>query len=477
MHERSSITQTFTVMIALLIGIVMLLGARQALSMLSSGTSFSFLSRTTLSPLPKDETGYTNILLLGEGNSDHDGIDLTDTIMIASIDSTRTQSTVFLSIPRDLYLLKTEKMGGGRINTLYRNYKSRLISQGQSKDDASNNALNALMQELGNRLNLTMHGVVKLNFSGFEQAIDAIGGIDIDVPETIIDTEYPGVGDSFITFSVQEGPQHFDGATALKYARSRHTTSDFSRSARQQDIIVAAVKKVKENGFIENLSNISRLLRILSNNVESTFSLQEMLSLAYAARSLDAAKTVSLHLSDRNGLYGTFVEPGGLLYAPPRSEFEGASVLLPIVQAGTSIGSWKQLALFSDLTMKHRTWFAPPAPGIAILNAGAAPGTARSLAIELIRYGFNVVDIGNFEEKNLATSSIRFQSSAGEKSEQAHRASVVQELATFLSSTLTVDDIAPESTRLREHAPDIVIVLGKDFTFSPLSILLSKKEE
>lgn len=472
----ATITRAATITFALLVAIIMLLAARQALSMIPRFSSLSMTAGSTIALLPKDENGITNILLLGEGDNDHEGIDLTDTVMIVSLDTVNTKSTVMLSLPRDLYVLKTEKMGAGRINTLYRNYKTVLIREGKSKDDASKEALTTLARELGSLLNIPIYGVMKLNFSGFEQAIDAIGGIEIEVPEELVDTEYPGPNDSFVTFAVQAGMQHFDGATALKYARSRHTTSDFSRSARQQQIIVAAVKKVKENGFIENVSNISRLVRILSANVESTFSLSEILAISTAAGGMDASKTASFQLSDRNGLYESFVEPGGLLYAPPRSEFEGASVLLPIVQAGSPLGSWRQLALFTDLIMRHRTWFTSPVR-VSVLNAGARSGAARLLAVDLIRYGFTIAEIGNFEEKNLPDTSLQFTTAAPEDMDENGNKDSLKEVTDFLASTLAIDAIVPALTRSREGAPDIVIILGKDFDYSPLSVLLTQKKE
>jgi LCP family protein required for cell wall assembly len=230
--------------------------------------------------LPTDAHGYTNILLLGTGDADHDGIDLTDTIMVASLDPANTKSAVLVSIPRDTYLLDTEKMGKGRVNSLYRDYKIALIRDGMDKGTASLQALKELGKEVGSLVGLPIHGVVKVDFTAFEQAIDLIGGIDVLVPEDIVDPEYPGPDYTYQTFSIAAGPQHLDGATALKYARSRHSTSDFSRSARQQQIIAAAGKKVKENGLIKNAGKISDILGIAAKNVESTLGAREFIGLA-----------------------------------------------------------------------------------------------------------------------------------------------------------------------------------------------------
>ncbi len=77
-------------------------------------------------------------------------------------------------------------------------------------------------------------GYIVIDFSGFKNIVDALGGIHIDVPKDLVDREYPDNNWGYEVFTVRAGPQDFDGATALKYARSRHSTSDFDRSERQQ---------------------------------------------------------------------------------------------------------------------------------------------------------------------------------------------------------------------------------------------------
>ena len=76
-----------------------------------------------------------------------------------------------------------------------------------------------------------------IDFSGFKSIVDALGGIEIDVPKDLVDREYPDNNWGYEVFSVRRGLQTFNGERALKYARSRHSTSDFDRSERQQLII------------------------------------------------------------------------------------------------------------------------------------------------------------------------------------------------------------------------------------------------
>ncbi len=111
------------ILIAVLTAFILLAATVRALV---SMNVLSVMSITSIAgaDLPRDTHGQLNLLLVGQGDADHDGKDLTDTIMVASLDPENTQSVVLLSLPRDLYFLNTEKMGKGKLNSYYRDYKS-----------------------------------------------------------------------------------------------------------------------------------------------------------------------------------------------------------------------------------------------------------------------------------------------------------------------------------------------------------------
>jgi len=410
------------------------------------------------SDLPADAYGHTNILLLGKGDAGHDGVDLTDTIMIASIDPTKTKSVVLLSIPRDLYLLQTEKMGKGRINTMYRDYKVALIREGKTKDEAETLALAEVASELGRTFGMEIHEALMVDFLGFVKAVDAIGGVDIEVPEDLIDTQYPADETSYTTFEIKAGPQHLDGETALKYARSRHSTSDFDRSRRQQQILNALGDKLKEGGALSKPGRILDLLKILEEHVETTLAVREMLGLAEMGGEIDRANILPLQLNDQNGLYGSMVRPGGFLYTPPRAEFGGASVLLPVSIPPMPI-TWKQINILVDLVIDNRTFFADRTP-IDVLNAGAAPGSGRKQSDELERYSFTIGRVANSDNgEKLDQSTVRASEDNREK-------------ATFLADLLKMklDILAPEVAAGMDTS-SIQILLGKDYAYTPVQSL------
>ncbi len=448
-----------------------------AVVMLFAGTVKALVSLKVITPstlfhvagsdLPTDSDGFTNFLLLGTGDETHQGTDLTDTIMIASIDP-KTRSALLFSIPRDLYITESDKMGTGRINELYRNYKYYLLrNEDMEAPEASKEALNELARELGSKLGLTLHRVIKVDFTGFVDVVDALGGIDIEVPRDIVDTQYPGPNYSYETFSIEAGPQHLDGETALKYARSRHSTSDFDRSARQQQIMHAIAKKAQEEGVISSPGKIMSLLKILSENVESTMTVSEMIGTGKLAERIDRSNLISMHLNDRSGLY----EPGGFIGAAPRDQFGGAAVLLPLAYEGGPGGSWGEIRTFVYLLTHYRATYLNR-PRIHILNDGAPAGVARRLADELGRYGFMVAETGNATADGKAPADADKRETSG----IAPLAPENEDSAEFLSALLNMPVTTVPTDLLPEQLGQVTVFLGKDYTFKDIRTLVPVPE-
>jgi len=156
--------------------------------------------------------------------------------MVASFNP-KLGATTMISVPRDLYVYDTGDGIMGRINEIF----SIGVS---SKRDFANGALllsGMLEQILGIKINY----YATVDFGGFKDIIDTLGGITVDVPESFSDSTYPTKDNGYMTVSFTSGIQNMNGETALEYARSRHSTSDFSRSLRQQIIIKAIIDKIK----------------------------------------------------------------------------------------------------------------------------------------------------------------------------------------------------------------------------------------
>ncbi|TSC58362.1 MAG: cell envelope-related transcriptional attenuator [Candidatus Peregrinibacteria bacterium Greene0416_19] len=457
---RRILRRILFILLGILLALLVLAGTVKAL--VSSGflgihTLFSVAGKE----LPTDEDGYTNFLLLGRGDASHEGPDLTDTIIIASLDPWKTRSAVLLSVPRDLFIADSRTITRGRINEFYRDYKGYLRrKEGQSEEEASRNAMRFLADEIGDRLHLPIHHVLMVDFMAFEQAVDALGGVDIDVPYDIMDTEYPGPDYTYQTFSIKAGRQHLDGATALQYARSRHTTSDFGRSARQQQLITALGEQARETGLLGSPSRITQFTRILAEHTDMTMDFGELLGAAKLGKRIDQSRVISMQLNNENGYDISLVSPGGFLYNPPRDQFDGASVLLPISIPEYPV-TWKQLQAFAILLFKMRTIHLSH-PQIYVYNAGAQSGLGRLLATELTRYGLAPAETANFPTAEKRDTSVVIARTEADKP-----------VALFFSSLFRLPlELLDPASPLMQDLGQVTIVLGKDYVYQPIQNLL-----
>lgn len=174
------------------------------------------------------QSSRLNVLVLGLDRRPGETAPVrTDTVILGTFYPALPQAAL-LSIPRDLWV-DIPGYGANRINTA--NYFGDLSQEKYGPVLA--------MQTVAGTFGVPVHGYIRLDFNGFTALVDALGGITVDVPETIIDSDYPTPDYGTTTITIPAGRQHMDGETALIYARTRHTDSDFGRSRRQQQILRA----------------------------------------------------------------------------------------------------------------------------------------------------------------------------------------------------------------------------------------------
>ena len=171
----------------------------------------------------------TNILILGLDRrpSEHTTISRTDTMILVTVNS-RANYVGMLSIPRDLWL----KMPGGFMDRINDAYVYAEIDKPGSGPAAS-------MQAVRSNFGVDVQSYMQVDLAGFVNIVDAMGGVDIIVPQAIIDYAYPTYDYGTTTVSFAAGPQHMNGDQALAYARIRHGSSDLARAVRQQRVIQA----------------------------------------------------------------------------------------------------------------------------------------------------------------------------------------------------------------------------------------------
>lgn len=246
-------------------------------------------------PLKGEDNGLVNVLLLGIGGEGHDGAYLTDTMIVASI-NVKTNEVVLTSIPRD-WVYTIPKHGLNKINAVY---AYALQDNPNDPNAAGNAAIKAAEEVTG----FTIPYYAVVDFKGFVQAVDHVGGVTVTVDRTFSDATFPndfpfdtkGVLGN-VTF--YKGTQHMDGRTALIFARSRHGTndegSDFARSERQKKIIDALKEKLLGLN-VTNVATLNKLLTDFSNNFRTNLEPYELLRLANIGKQVTSDNTYSLSL-------------------------------------------------------------------------------------------------------------------------------------------------------------------------------------
>lgn len=231
---------------------------------------------TAIAPTPTaaaeawEGSDRVNILLLGIDRRPGEAfVSRTDSMMIISIDPQADTATV-LSVPRDLYV-EIPGYGQERINTA-------LVYGARDGDYLDGAAL--AMQTVYSNLGIPIDHFVLVDFNAFVRIIDILEGVDIQVPYDIDDPSYPDMDYGFDPLYIPAGLQHFDGQTALKYARTRHADSDFNRAYRQQQVLFAARSKMLQLGLGKMLLNGPSLYREVESGIRTDLSLEQILRLA-----------------------------------------------------------------------------------------------------------------------------------------------------------------------------------------------------
>jgi LCP family protein required for cell wall assembly len=403
-----------------------------------------------------DLENHTNILLLGTGTEEHDGAELTDTMIVVSLDHDENTASM-LSIPRDLYVEIDELYGGNRLNSIWELVAETDIYENDTAEKtAYTNSYDILTRTISEITDLPIHYYTRIDFDGFTEIVDAIGGVEVSVTETIYDPYYPAEDGTigYQTFSITAGDQHLDGETALKYVRSRKTTSDFDRSARQQQVLSAIKEKALSLGVLANPGKLKNIFTVINDNFDTNLEWDEMVYLAKIADNFDTASLTTWVLNDNP------LTPGGFLYTPEREYYGGAFVLIPF------IADYSDIHRFADTTLMHPEVHSANL-SYQILNGTGANGIATETMYYLGRYGFEISRYGNAVNQGLTTTRIipRTALLSGQTPEQIQ---ADPHLNHFTENYFPVGFV---TTKLpAEYAPaewetesDILIEIGQDY--------------
>lgn len=399
-----------------------------------SSLDFSSIVFSFGKSLDTDKTGQTNILLIGTGGEDHDGANLTDTIIVASIDY-ENKVVPMLSIPRDFYIMDRQQ----RINSVY---------DTEIRINESDNGIKILRETVEDITGLKIQYYAKVDFNGFVKIVDALNGVDIYVEDAIYDPYYPKDETIYFeTFKLDAGWQLLDGETALKYARSRKTTSDFDRAKRQQQLLFALKEKALSLEILTNAGKIGDIYNSVDDSIETDLSLAEIIELGSIAKDFQKENIYPLVLNDDP------TECGGLVYTPAREFFSGASVLLP---AGND---YEYVHFFVNTTFKNIQNISHSTDEIQVLNGTKVPGLAYEGLNVLSRFCLPVVYYGNASDRSLETSTIYY-----EPDEEGNPPTIISTINTLMPGLQAQAGI-PEEYLLTERRANstVVIELGQDY--------------
>ncbi len=368
-----------------------------------------------------------NILVLGVDQRDGEqGPTRTDTIILVSVDLVEKTASM-LSIPRDLWVT-IPGFGEDRINTAH--YYGDL-------HDYPGGGPALLRTTIKHNFGITVHRVVRVNFACFESLVDAIDGIDIDVPYAIHDEQFPDGNYGTMVLDIPAGPQHMTGTTALQYARSRHSTSDYDRMSRQQAVVLAAVDKVRALQF--PLSQIPKMLEVLGDSLYTDLSVFEMRTLAELAMGISTDDIRHAIIDD--SMTVTVVRSTGAMVEVPDWTLIRALVSEVFPSDGLADG-------LPDLV---RAQLADEAARIELQSGSLDLDLAADMADRLRVLGFNVIRYGNADRFDYAETII-YDRTGKEYTARA------------LAEQLGVESSAIQQGAFVESDADVVVILGRDCT-------------
>jgi len=346
-------------------------------------------------------------------------------MIVLSLDPVR-RSGVMLSIPRDLWV-SIPGFAPGRINTAN--------SLGDSYSFPGGGPALAA-QTVERNLGIRIHHTIRINFDLFLRAVDAIAPIEICVTETIHDEAYPDGSYGIMTVHFDPGCQPMNAEQLLQYARVRHTEGgDFDRARRQQQVITAARDRILSLGGVQALlAEAPALWEAAREDIQTTLSFEELISLALLAQDIPA-ENITQAVLDANYVYF-------------ETTASGDQVLRLRGDAMRRLVS----DLFNPIKLEQdelRALAASETVTLSVVNGTTTQGLAAEARDWLQAQGFNVVEIGN------ATSSDYAQTVIKDYTNKPYT-------ARLLASLLGLPPTAVQPGSDNATVQDIQIVVGED---------------
>jgi len=388
-------------------------------------------------PLKEDKNGRSNIVLFGTSEDDpgHPGGDLTDSIMVLSVDQDKKNAFV-LSIPRDLHVQYGQPCVSGyqgKINVVY----------SCNKEQGEDIAAAALGKKIGEVLGLDIQYYAHTNYTVLREAVDAVGGITVNIesddPRGILDRNFDWEC-NYKCYYVKypNGPVNLDGKHALALARARGdvaptyglSRSNPDRQDNQRKILIALKDKASSAGTLANPVAVNSLLDTLGKNLRTNFEANEIKTLIDLGKNIKTGEITSFSLENEIKPLATAGCFSGNI-CPNAGNYSYAAIQDAI--AALSTGNTASLEYAR----------------IDVLNASGTPGIAQTQADKITAEKLTVGTVGNAPTA-LGDKKISFYDMTGKKPE------TLKKLAQILGVEVTSGKPAGVSS-----TADFVVVVGK----------------
>ncbi len=402
--------------------------------------------------LPEAQEGRMNILVLGIGGAGHEGSNLTDSILLASID-TETNKIGVVSLPRDL----AYPLGSGRFEKIN-------AVHAYAEQDAPGEGAIRTAQAFSHLLEVPIDHVVRIDFQGFKTFIEAIDGISVNVETSFTDPTYPTTNppNGWKTVSFKKGLQAMNGEQALIFARSRHGNngegSDFARSRRQQLVMLAVREKLLSLGTLSDPGKLANIYRAISDHVQTNLSVWDLLKFAPMAKDFSRENMTLTTLTDApDGVLTSGNVGGSYMLFPKEPDW---SQIREIVQNPFQTRTQQIAAVRPEETIK-----------LEIKNGTFRTNFAAQAAAKLETSGYEIMNLGNATKRGFERTSI-YDLTGGKKPKELAR---LQKLLQADVVSLTADQLKtgnagsyrtfPLDTTTEERSysqtTDFLLVLGE----------------
>ncbi|MDN5276000.1 MAG: hypothetical protein JWN33_649 [Candidatus Saccharibacteria bacterium] len=341
-------------------------------------------------PLKEDANGRSNFLILGTSEDDpgHEAGFLTDSMMVMSIDQDK-KDVFMVSIPRDLYVdygMDCAPGSAGKINAFF------ICVNEEDSTEAEDERLAQTRAFVGDIVGLDIQYAVHVNNTVIKDAVNAVGGVDVDVQGSNGD---PGILDRNFDWrcrykcylvKYENGVHHLDGEHALFLAMARGDVaptyglgnSNFDREKNQQKIIIALKEKAVSTGTLTNLGAVTGLIEALGNNLRTNIETKEIRTLMQLGQDINSKNIQTISLMDEENPVVT------------TGMYNGASIVRPI--AGlfdySDIQAFLKEQLSSDPAVREKA-------EISVYNGSGVPGVALEEANKLEDEGLRIDVIEN----------------------------------------------------------------------------------